>query len=236
MALLDIVQRFCRRSGLKVPSVAIESVDKQIIQMVGLLNEVVEDLTITRKLWTAQQIEHTFTSVASVTQIPDLRVACPGIVHIVRDTMFDRTSNLPIKGPLSEQEWQNAQATSYSSAYSNFRIIQNRLDMYPQLSAGHSLAFEYKSHALVYDPISSQFKKYFSLDTDTFALDEMLLISGLRWIWKKEKGLPYAEEFKTYERNVVTFGSTESVPKKITLHGSTIGHGLLVPDSNWSVH
>lgn len=237
MSLLTVVQRFCNRSGLKAPATAIGSVDKQIIQMTALLNEIVEDLAITRKVWTAQQREKLFTSVNTITQLDDLREACPGILGILRDTMFDRTTHLPVKGPLDEQDWQAAQAVTYSSAYSNFRIIQNRLDFYPQIAAGHIIAFEYKSNALVYDTEDEVFKQYFTKDTDIFSLNEVMLISGLRWLWKKEKGLPYAEEFKTYERNVASFGSTDGTPRKVNMSGSCdiFTPGILIPDSDWNL-
>ena len=33
-------------------------------------------------------------------------------------------------------------------------------------------------------------------------LPETLLLMGLRWRWKKEKGVDYAEDFRTYESQV----------------------------------
>lgn len=205
--------------------------------MVALVNEVVEDLAITRKIWTQQQREYTFTSLAAITQIADINTACPGFIGMARNTIFDRTTHLKVTGPLSEQDWQAAQAVTYSSAYTSYRFVGNRLDFYPQIAVGHDIAFEYKSNFLVYDNTLAQFKEYFTKDTDTFALNEVLLLSGLRWLWKKEKGLPYAEEFKTYERNVAQMGSMDTAPTAVSMNGGCTDYppGILIPDSDWNL-
>ena len=41
-----------------------------------------------------------------------------------------------------------------------------------------------------------------SADTDTGILDEELMTLGLKWRWKKSKGLDYAEDFSSYEIRV----------------------------------
>jgi len=164
-------------------------------------------------------------------------VSCPGYLEILRDTMFDRTTRLKIIGPFTEQDWQAAQAVTYSSAYTGFRIVDNRLDFYPQIGIDHMIAFEYKSDALVFDSDTTQYKNYFTKDTDTFALNPVLILSGLRYLWKKEKGLPYVEEFKTYERNIAVLASNESRPGGVNMSGgcSTYPPGILIPDSDWII-
>ena len=49
---------------------------------------------------------------------------------------------------------------------------------------------------------ASQGKAEFTADDDSSYLSEELIIQGLRWRWKQAKGLPYAEDMETYERNV----------------------------------
>ena len=44
MTLLQIVQEFCQRSGLTINQIIISKQDDQITQIVGLANEICEDL------------------------------------------------------------------------------------------------------------------------------------------------------------------------------------------------
>ena len=54
MTLLQIVQEFCQRNGLTVPQIVMSSQDDQLTQIVGLANEICEDL-VRRRSWTALQ-------------------------------------------------------------------------------------------------------------------------------------------------------------------------------------
>ena len=64
MTLLEIVQEFCRRQGLPVPSAVVSLGDDQLTQIVGLANEICEDLDrfswtqlVREASWTAPGVE-----------------------------------------------------------------------------------------------------------------------------------------------------------------------------------
>jgi len=72
----------------------------------------------------------------------------------------------------------------------------------PTPTAGYTWAFEYASKNWILGTDGITYKQYFTLDTDTILLPNDLVLMGLRWRWKKEKGLEYAEDFRTYEMQV----------------------------------
>jgi len=236
MNLLGIIQEFSRRTGLKIPTAVVTSADAQVRQLLGIANEITEDLSMTRAQWTAQTREVEHTSIAALDQ-GALATIAPGYLWSIANTFFDRTSNLQVTGPLSPAEWQAAQAVAYSSAYFNFRIWQQHLYIYPLIDAGHTLAFEYVSNALVYDNTTLAYKQYFTSDLDTFSLEPAVLLRGMRWAWRKEKGLPYAEEFTAYEQLVKALTSHDGVKKNINMSGGyePIVPGIFVPDSDWNL-
>jgi hypothetical protein len=71
------------------------------------------------------------------------------------------------------------------------------IDVYPALSVGEVLSLQYVSNVLVSTATGDG--RSFVADTDTFLLDPRLLSLGIVWEWRKQKGLPYAEDMQTYE-------------------------------------
>jgi len=234
MSLLSVVQEFSKRTGLSIPGSVVSTSNKQVLQMWGLLEEILEDVSITRANWTKQNREATFSSVAAEDQ-GFLETLAPGYIEVLTDTMFNRTSKLPITGPLTPEEWQHAQAVVYTSAYHSFRIKGGKLFIYPALGASESIAFEYTSSYLVYDSSTTDWKRNFTADSDTFALDESILIRGLRMLWKREKGLPYSEEMRDYERVLQKFEGVDGVKPDLHMDSGPRDRipGIIIPDSSW---
>ena len=238
MTLLQIVQEFCQRNGLTVPQIVMSSQDDQLTQIVGLANEICEDL-VRRHSWTALQFETTFQSVASVEQGEITTLAPNAFLKVLNDTIFDRTRQLPIFGPRSPQDWQSLKAIPTAGPYYQYRIQGGLLKILPEMPAGHTLAFEYASEGCVRDAtnVIAPYKPFFTNDADTFLLDKTLLLLGLRWRWKEEKGLPYMESFRLYESAVASAIGGDGTKTPITLHGDTCSMqpGIFVSFGNWNV-
>jgi hypothetical protein len=233
MNILGIVQEFCKRTGLSVPTLAATSQDDTIIQIVALCNEVVEDI-LDRGSWTSFQREAVFTSVAAASQGALTTLADSGYQSIISETLFDRTQSLRILGPLSPQEWQGLQSIINTQPLTSFRVQEGNLQLYPIPPAGRTIAFEYTSNTAIYNAADAEYKTEFTKDTDVFSLPYQLLLKGLRWRWKEEKGFPYAESFRQYERSIVLLKSKDGAPGPIYMDGDTqhfAGPGIFVPDS-----
>lgn len=234
LTLLQIVQAFTKRTGLPVPTSVQSSADPQVMQMMGLLDEFLEDLQ-TRRVFQQNTLECVFTSTAGENQ-GNIQTLCPwGFQGMILESMFDRTQRLPLWGGLGSSEWQARKAFQITGPLYEFRIWENQLMFSPALPADHEIAFEYMSSYFVVNNsgTGNAYRQYWQLDTDTFLLDDSLPISWLRWKWKAEKGLEYAEEFRKYEALVSTKGAKTGRPTVVNMAHSTreLQAGIIVPIS-----
>lgn len=199
MTLLEVVQRFCIRTGIPSPSFVVASTDSQVAQLRGLVDELCEEF-VTRLKWTGLTKEALFITIAAEDQ-GALATIAPGISgnSIDNDTIFNRTLRLPIYGPMAGDKWQALKALPTTGPFYKFRVRGGRILMNPAPPAGHQCAFEFRSKLVVLAADGVTIKQYCDADTDTFLVDDVLILAGLRWLWKKEKGLPYAEEFTRFE-------------------------------------
>ena len=233
MNILAIIQEFCTRTGLTPPVAALTSSDDTILQLVALANEVVEDL-LDRGAWTTFQRQAIFTSVATANQGALSTLADTGYQSMMSGTLFNRTDGLRILGPLSPQDWQALASVVNTQPLTSFRIFQGNLQFYPAPAAGHTISFEYTSRSAVYNESDNIYKERFTKDTDTFLLPYHLILKGLRWRWKEEKGFPYGESFRQYERAITMMKSKDGAPGALFLDNEpsmSVKPGIFVPDS-----
>jgi hypothetical protein len=121
-----------------------------------------------------------------------------------------------------------------------FRIRNNNLLFSPIPTAGHIYAVEYFSSFFVYNTESTTtaYRKYWLQDTDMCLLDDSLPIAYLKWAWKKEKGLDYAEDFRKYEAMLETKSLREKRSQPISMDSpgsNSFGPGMLVTPGSWNV-
>jgi len=234
MTLLQIIQEFCRRTGLSVPVIAASSNDDQILQYMGLLNEILDDLE-KRRAYTFLQKEGIITATGDEDQ-GSLLTLFPDFESFLTQYFFNRTTNEVIYGPIPPDAWQAKAAGLYAVSETRFRIFSRHLYLSPAPAAGDSISFEYQTKYPVMDEVSvpSSYKRYFSLDTDTTLYPDSILIAGLRWTWKREKGIRYGEDFRNYEEMVKRLSGKDGNPRQIKLdEPSSPVMGIQVPDRSW---
>lgn len=238
MTLLQIIQEFCLRTGLTKPQIVVQSQDDQLLQLYALANEVCEDL-VRRHSWTGLTYETTFPSVAGEDQGAIETLAPHAFLKILNETIFDRTRQLPIFGPRTASQWQFEKAVPASGPFYQYRIRGGHLLIDPAMPAGSTLAFEYASEGVIENTEGPApvIKAFFTSDADVFLLNKSLLILGLRWRWKEEKGLPYLESFRAYEAAVAEAAGADGTKSPLSMDESSnqIQPGIFVPAGNWSV-
>ncbi len=200
MTLLSLVQKFCVRNGLPIPVVVAGSTDPQILQIMHLLEEEGNDLA-QRHPWTVLQQEVLLTTLAAEDQ-GAIETIAPGFRFIRNNSIWDRTDQLPLYGPIDGQEWQERKAVSTAGPRYHWRFRGGHLLSNPSPPAGHTWAFEYQSKNWILSSNGVTTKSELQSDLDTFLLQDTILLMGIRWRWKKEKGLSYAEEFNSYEMQI----------------------------------
>lgn len=235
MTMLTIVQNVCRRQNLPVPSTVMGTSDPQIGQMRALLEEEGNDLAV-RGDWQALTVQASHTTVALEDQGAITTIASNGFRYIKNETIWDRTSRLPVCGPLDSIEWQALKAVVTTGPRYFHRIMGGRLLVNPAPPASDAWYFEYMSENWILGADGTTYKQYFTLDTDTVLLPESLLIMGLRWRWLREKGMEYAELFRTYEAQVVDALGRDGGKPRIRMDDNTWcgpRPGIWVPQGNW---
>jgi hypothetical protein len=198
MSMLSIIQHFCRRRGIPRPTTAYGSTDPQVLQVMALLEEEGNDLA-TRHDWQALTFEASHTSLASEDQGAIATIATNGYRHIKNETIWNRTTSIPLYGPMNDVEWQSVKGMAATGPHYRYRIRGGKLLVNPVPAAGEAWYFEYYSKNWLTDSTGVTYRQYVGADTDIGLLPEDLLLMGLTWRWKKEKGLDYAEDFATYE-------------------------------------
>ncbi len=235
MSMLTVVQHFCRRTGLPSPTTVLGTNDERIVQIQALLEEEGNELS-QRGPWQGIVFEASHTTLAQEDQGAIATIAPNGFRYIKNDTIWDRTDRLPVLGPMDDKEWQAVKAVVVTGPRYRYRIRGGRLLANPNPPASHSWYFEYASQNWILGVDGTTYKQYFTLDTDNILLPETLVLMGLRWRWKKEKSLEYAEDFRTYEMQVKNALGRDGGKPRLYADGEAWRGpkpGIFIPDGSW---
>lgn len=237
MSLLTIVQDFCRRTNVPVPATVMGSTDDQVKQVRGLLEEVGDDMA-RRYAWTGLMDEKLHTTVAAEDQGAITTIFGTDFNYKVNLADWDRTNRWPVLGPIHSKEWQSVKAWVVNGPRNQFRIRGGHLFSYPAPSAGNTWAFEYISKNWILDDDGTTTKRRFTEDDDTIRLDEDIILMGLRWRWREEKGLSYEAAFQMYEHQLKDAMNRDGGMPMLHMDQETYRGptpGIFVPSGSWSL-
>lgn len=205
------------------------SSDPNILQMIALLKSAGRSLTRERN-WTYLVNEHTFTTVQG-----QAAYDWPaGMLNMIDQTGWVRTTRLPLSGPLSPQEWQYLKARLVGATLTLlFRPMQRQIYIFPDTNTPGDLtvAFEYQS-ALWVAPTGSA---VCTLDaptakTDTLWFDTLLMSRRLKLEFLKAKGFDTTAALQDYKMafDLVVNDDTQAP----ILNMAKRGDGILMGERN----
>jgi hypothetical protein len=174
-------------------------------QLHYLANSTVRDL-IARTAWNDLILEGSFTTVADETQIESMTTTFPNLKKIIDKTLYNRTQQKRILGPLSAQAWarlKSEQGTGVAELH--YRLRGDSLLFASVPSAGESCYFEYVDKRCVSNSDGSAFTEYFEGDLDVPRLPDALFVLGVRWRFLHSKGFEYGEAFRSYEDQIEVY-------------------------------
>jgi hypothetical protein len=201
MSLLTIIQNACAEMNLVQPSAVISSTDQQVQQLLRLADKEGKELA-RRFNWQRLITEGNFPTLAQTTQVASISNTFSDFGRYIPDTMFNRTTQMRVLGPLNSIEWQAKQASGLNAMINNFfRIRGNAILFYPAPEASEEIYFEYVSNTWCISANSDRQSSWVA-DADTALIDEEVVTQGVIWRFLKAKGLDYSEEFATYERTL----------------------------------
>lgn len=236
MDALELAVRFADAVGIPRPTVLVASALDDERQILELMNQ--EGRSLSRRHdWEALTFETSFTTVATESQgaLSSLLGGSRTLRRVINETIWDRTTQLPVPGPVSPRSWQAYKASLAAGPFPSYRVRGGNLLFNPAPSAGHTCYFEYVTDCWLTDSGGSTYRTNIAADTDVFLLDDEIMLAGLEWRWLRKKGLSYAEEFATYEGMVAeAMGSDATKPiVRMDGDGNRFRPGVLVPIGGW---
>jgi len=236
--LLTIVQAFARRTNLPVPNAAVGVQAAEVRQIIALLEEVGEELT-SRFNWPDLQRKASWTSLATSSQGSVFSLAGADLERIIPGTFYNETEREWFEGPIPLSEWQ-AYASGLNPSPTNiFTITNDEILLWPLPAAGDTLSFYWQTSYWIAGAgdeagPSAATKATFTSDEDIPIFDVTLLRLGLRYKWKYEKGLPYAEDMRAFEAAAFDKAARGMLKPTLLMAGGPVGPrpAILIPTSS----
>ena len=212
MSLLTVVRDVCAVVGVEAPATSVFtniSTNRTMFEMVALATEMghriaceFRDWTILRR--TAQYIGNGLQT-EFVMPSDYRRMLITGNVRVSTNPKqpllfindFDQWVERRLANEVAPNgEWTIASGHAGTSP-PTVDLIRQRMLVHPAPADTAALVFPYISRSFI-NLGSGGVGHRFVSDTDEFALDERLLLLGMIWQWKAQKGSPYAEDMGTY--------------------------------------
>lgn len=203
MSLLSMIQDVAQDPGVGIasPSTVISNTQREIVELLSLAQKEGEELS-RRHDWQNLVVEYTFTSVAQIAQTNGLSATTDYDRLVYNAELWDRTLNQKFSGPTQPREWQILRQGITGGVTGWWRLLGDEINIYPAPVAGSTFATEYVSKNWCKNAAGTTTRARWADDTDLGKIPERLMALGVIWRWRKAKGLDYAEEMATYEREV----------------------------------
>ncbi len=208
MTLLTMCQEAAVLCNLPQPTSIVNSTDPNTPILFALANQEGRELS-RRHDWKILTLpDFTFTSVAAEEQ-----TAFPaGFERLLPNPeLWNQSSSQRYTGPVSVREWQELQSMPITAGSPGWwRLGWETTAPYgptifitPAPTAGETIAIPYiNTDFSVASNLITGGSDAWHADTDVGLLPENVMVLGIIWRYKKTKGLDYAEDMATYEREV----------------------------------
>lgn len=211
MTLKEMLDEALLQCGLPTETEYASNDDDSVARFASIASN--EAAKLSRYPWQAlrKSYEFTLTSAESYTLPSDFRAFVP-------DTMYEEGDTHPAEFPTSAANWQMLKASSTNAGDLKVRIMGDAILVH-EPEAGETVRFEYWSKYPAKNAAGTA-KQYFTVDTDTFVLDDDLLIMRLIARIKRLNGLPdwqvdmaeamkYEQELKGQDSGSRTVGPSD---------------------------
>jgi hypothetical protein len=184
--------------------------------------------------WQQLMVQTSFVTTATETQT---NATLPtDFDRFVDETMFNRTTNLPVVGPINPREWQELLANGINVSVPRYRIRGDLILFNPTPVAGQSVYYEYVSKNWC-ETSGGTGQSAWAADNDVAVLPDNLLVLGLVWRWRQAKGLDYTQDYETWNTQANRIAARQGAKRKLSIVGPTSprypGRGN-IPDGSWT--
>lgn len=225
----SIINKASVMLGLGEQATPYTSTDDLVVQLRGLLASAGNDL-VREHEWAHLRLQHTFTTVAS----QDTYALPGGFIRFVNQTQWNRSSRLPLGGPVTPQGWQLLKTLNVVAAVQMFfRTKGANLILHPVPAGAYDIALEYVTGAWVdtdLDGLGDEETP--AADSDVLLLDSQMLVHRLRRDFQEAKGFDSTAANRAYEDALaLAKGSSEASPV-LNLNHSPYNRARLLDGSN----
>lgn len=230
---LQVVRQAAGELGLPLPTVVTGSTDIQAIQLLSLLNSAGNELMLYypweqfRKEWVLPTVDG-----QSEYDLPD------DYNYLVDQTQWDGTNHWPLLGPKSSQEWAYLKNSLVAALPRlRYRIVGNKLVLFPTPDAVYSLSFEYVRKYWV-DPAVGADTDMITADADYLLYNPWLLVKYIKFKLFELKGLPTAGPSTDFMRVFNSLTGKDVGASVLSLSPQTTSQFIgaqSIPDGSWNV-
>lgn len=215
MTLLTVCQDVADEVGSFRPASIIGNVEDTAKRLLALANREIRVLSREHP-WQALLKVHTF----STSDGTDAYSLPSDYRFFVGGTWWDRGDQEPLIGPTSPQYWQHLKSgiTDLAASEVYFRVRADNIELHPVPGSAYTVAFEYIANSPVdTDGDGVGDASTFQADTDTVVLSEHVFHLGVTWRFMNALGLPYAEQFNEYQRELQKEKARDGGAPKLSL-------------------
>lgn len=196
--LLQLIQRIVKRLPLSsIPTSVIGSGDPGTLQLLEFLQEEGEILMRLQD-WSVLRMNWSFPIIVATD--PQLEPFPDDYDRTIENASAWRSGSqwVPLSGPTTPDAWHRL--IYIPGTYPGYwRMSGNGMQVLG-VGLGENVMIEYVSRNFVLNQNGVTTQPEFSNDDDTSLLDDRVITLGVIWRWKQSKGMEYAEDMVTYER------------------------------------
>ena len=184
MSLLTVCRALALNAGLTIPDVVATSPDREWVEAMHMANEAGEE--VARRVDWGVLLQSTTLAGDGSTQaftLPDDFDRLPAGIALRAGTQIIR--------PLTQAEWAGLVATAGFPRY--FKLASNEVRLWPHPNTGTTVTVTYISREWLTGATA------YAADADEALIDETLIAKALIVRWRRQKGMPFADEEAEYE-------------------------------------
>jgi hypothetical protein len=194
MTILAVFEQLCPVIGLAVPTTVYGSTDREHVELQALANEMAVRIAKAHD-WTLLRTLKTYTGDATTTQHA---LPTDYMRMLKKAQVWSSELTTPLTHIVDTDYWLELDVRGISLGVNRWTILGGNMEIKPALDTAVTAKWYYISNLIV-DPATGDNKALFTIDTDTFRLNERTLRLGCLWQWRANKGLPYGEDMANYE-------------------------------------
>ena len=219
--LLNIIQDCARELSIPVPLVVMTNNTNDIQRLLALGVAACDELA-DEKDWQALQRAYSFTTTPGV----DLYELPPDYLRAIKRTFWTTRNTRPLNGSTNAANWSTLNNGYGATSSTRFRLVGNKIQVFPMPTAPETLSFEYISIAYVWDGTIQNFKQVFTADSDVPAYHARCLTNFIIYKWKATTGFPTQDALENFNESLKSAKAADKPGNVVSMIGP-VGMPLL---------